>query len=43
MKIKDFNKQDSMLFRAVAILMVVIAHYSNLIYDDSGHVIYVVL
>lgn len=40
MKIKDFNKQDSMLFRAVAILMVVIAHYSNLIYDDSGHKIW---
>lgn len=40
MKSKDFNKQDSMFFRAVAILMVVIAHYSNLIYAESGYKIW---
>lgn len=37
MENKEFMKQDSMFFRSVAILMVVAAHYSDLMYIESGY------
>lgn len=37
MERKSFEKQDSYLFRFIAIMMVIAAHYSNYIYELSGN------
>lgn len=43
MENKEFMKQDSIFFRSVAILMVVVAHYSDLIYIESGYKLWNIL